>query len=69
MASWIHAIVDRKIAAYEVGSHGSVLARQDVILKCGICMVFAIVDTDNTLDTISGNVRFIGRLRPLSTVA
>lgn len=67
VASRIHAVVDGEVAADQIGAHGGILARQNVVLKDGVGLVFAVVDADDAGIPACASKRLIERLRPAAT--
>lgn len=65
----IHAIIDRKITADQVCTHGSVFTGQDLRFISGAGLVLAVVDAGNAGIAESRAIGFVGRLGPLATSA
>ena len=69
LVPWKHAIIDGKVAADQVRSHGGIFHSKTLILVASIRLVFAIVDSYHTPDAIPSHDRLISWFRPLSALA
>jgi hypothetical protein len=69
MANRIHAIVDRKVAADEVSSHGGILLGQVLGRIVCICLIFAVVHGDDTSISSGRGIGAIVWVRPAAPLA
>ncbi|KAL1969551.1 hypothetical protein VTN77DRAFT_8989 [Rasamsonia byssochlamydoides] len=69
MASRVHAIVDREVAADQVRAHGGVFLRHLLRLADGVGLVFAVVDAHDAGVPCGTRVGFVERVWPAATAA
>ena len=66
MSRRIHAIVDRKVAADQVGTHGGVFTSEEIASIGGIRLVFTVVDPSHANIPSACAIALIVRLWPLA---
>ncbi len=66
MAGGVHAVVDGKVLADEVGAHGGVFAGEKLALVEGVGLVFAVVDAGDAGVAGAGAVGLVHGLGPLA---
>jgi hypothetical protein len=69
MASRIHPIIDREVAADQVRAHRCVLACHDFVFADRVGLVFAVVDADHRCEPGCATECIVVRLRPTPALA
>lgn len=69
VAGRVHAVVDGKVPANQVGSHGGVFARQCLGLPDGVGLVFPVIHAHDARVARGSAKWLVKRLRPAATSA
>ena len=68
VANRVHSIVDREVPTDQVRAHGGVFPRQCLGAKMPICLIFAVVDRDDTSVPGGGAVGSIMGMWPVPPI-
>ena len=69
VAGGIHAIIDGEVSANQVRAHGSVFARQRLVLADGVCLVFPVIHAHDAREARGRPKGLVKRLRPTAASA
>jgi hypothetical protein len=67
--SGVHSVIDREVAADQIGSHGGVFPGQGLGLVHRVGLVFAVVDADGTAVPRGRSVALVQRVWPAPSAA
>lgn len=69
MSRRVHTVVDRKVAADQVCTHGGTLAGQRLVAADTVCSVLAVVDTNRAGVSAVAYVCVVDWFGPIATAA